>query len=136
MFHIHTQNQSQNLSNSLNCTYHSRTLIFLFFLPLSHSGVIVYLGSHRMVSTAGLGGNNFLPTDLPSLLHSHLLPQNLLLSGLAQTAYRRGIVVPIQTILMMIYCFGVDYLAPLGGGWLPVFVGSSQLVFHLNKGGC
>ena len=111
MFHIHAQNQSQNLSNSPNCTYHSRTLIFLFFLPLSCSGVIVYLGSHRIVSTVGLGDSNFFSTDLPSLLfaylHSNLLlPWNLLLSGFGQTAHRWGIVVLIHTILLMIHCFG------------------------------
>ena len=85
------------------------------------------LGSHRMMSTVGLCDSNFFPTDLPSLsfayLHSRLLLWNLLLSGLGWTVHRQGIVVPIHTILLMIHCFGVNYLGPLGGGSLPVLMG-------------
>ena len=53
--HIHVQAQNQIMSNNLDCNYHSRAPVFLFFLPLFCSGVIVYLGSHRMVCTVDLG---------------------------------------------------------------------------------
>ena len=129
MFHI----LAQNLSNSPNYTCHWRILIFLFPLPMSCGGVIVYLGSHRTVSTLHLGDSNLFSTDLPSLLfaylHSNPLPQNLLLSGLGWTAHRWSIVVLNHTICLMILCFGEDYLVPLGRGLLPVLVGPSHLGF-------
>ena len=104
MFHIHIQNQSRNLSNSPYCTCHSRILIFLFYLPLSCSSVIVYLGSHWMLSTVGLEDSNFFLTDLPCLsvtyCHCNLLPQNLLPLGLGQIVPRWGIVVPIHMLLL------------------------------------
>ena len=75
MSHIHGQIQSQILSNNLDCTYHLRVLVFLFFLLLSCNGVMVYLGCCRMVCIAHMGDSNcycvvqlwiFFSTDLPS----------------------------------------------------------------------
>ena len=132
MFHIHVQNQSQNLSNSPNHTCHSRIPIFLFHLSPSCIGVLVYPGSHRMRSTVGLGDNNFFPTDLPSLYvahcHPNLLPWNLLLSGLGQIVHRWGIVVPIYMLLLLTCYSGLIYLGPLCGGLLPAVVRYSFLI--------
>ena len=135
MSHIHVQTLSQNLSNSLNCTDHLRVLAFLFFLPLFCSGVIVYLGSCRMVYTVDLGDSNFFSIGLPSLaflpplpfvyLHSNLLTWNHLFSGLRQTVHRWDIVVPIHTLLLLTCYFGVIYLGPLDGGLLPALVAHS-----------
>ena len=124
MFHIHVQIQSQILNNNLDCIYHYRVLVFLLFLPLLCSDVIIYLGCCRTVCTIDLADSNFFSTGLPSLtflpplpfayLHSNLFPWNLLFSGLGQTLHRWDIVVPIHTILLMACCFGLNYIGPLG----------------------
>ena len=128
MFHIPVQ----NLSNSPNCTCHSRTLIFIFYLPLSCSGVIVYLASHRMVSTVGLGDSNFFPTDLPSLSfayhHSNLLSQNLLLSDLGLIAHRWDTVVPIHTLLLLTCDSGLIYLGVSTRDYCLLWWGPSHLI--------
>ena len=54
---IHAQILSQNLNNNLDS--YLRVPVFLFFLPLFYSGVIVHLGSHRMVCIVDLGDSNF-----------------------------------------------------------------------------
>ena len=92
MFHIHVQIESWILINNLDCTYYLRVLVFLFFLPLSFSGVSIYLECCRTVCTVDLGDSNFFSTGLPSFaflppllfvyLHLNHLPQNLLFSGL------------------------------------------------------
>ena len=84
MFPIQVWNQSwnQNLNNSPNYTCHLRTLIFIFYLSLSFSDVTVYVESHRMEGTVGLGGSKFFSVGLPPLFfaycHSNLPPQNFL----------------------------------------------------------
>ena len=117
---IHVQNQSWNLNNSPNYTCHSRTLIFLFYLSLFCSGVTVYMESHRMESTVGLGDSNFFSTGLPSLFfvyfHSNLPPQNLLLSGFQWIMHRWDIVVLIHTLLLPICYSGVIYFVALCRG--------------------
>ena len=84
MFHIHVWNQS--LNNSPDYTCHSGTLIFLFYLSPSCSDVTVYLDSHRMEGTEGLGDSNFSPTVLPFLFpaycHSNLPLLDFLLLSL------------------------------------------------------
>ena len=53
--HIHVQMKSQILSNNLDCIYHLRILVFLFFLPLFCSLMMVYVGSCKMVCIVDLG---------------------------------------------------------------------------------
>ena len=129
--HIHVHSKSQILSNNLDCTYHLRILVFLFFLPLFCSGMMVYLGSCRMVCIVDLGDSNFFSTGLPSFtflppsffvyLHSNLLPWNLLFSGWGGLC-TDGHCGPHLHNSSDDFLFGAELLRTIGRVLLPAFI--------------
>ena len=119
VYHISVLILNQILNNNLNCIYHSRVLVFLFFLLLFLfcNYVMVHLGCQGffvgwsvLLAWGIVIVSVLLSCKLSSLLlsaglHSNPLPPNwnLLFLGLRQTVHRCGIVVPIYTFLMVVH---------------------------------
>ena len=136
MFHTHDLNQS--LNNSLNDTFHSGILIFHFCLSPFCNGVTVYLESHRMGSTVGLGDSSFFLAGLPfyfSAYHHSNLPLDLLSLCLGLIACRWGIVVPIHMFLLLVCNSRVCLVSWHGDSYL-LWWGLFICFLCLGQGGC
>ena len=148
MFCICVQIQSQNLSNNLDCTNHSRVLAFLFFLPAFCSGVMVCFGSCRTVYIVDLGDSNFFSIGFYFFFFCFSSPFAFCLSpfqssSLESSVFRfevdcaqMGHWVPICKILLMTSCLGLNYLDLWVGGHCLLLWGTLCIrsFLHINKG--